>query len=65
MLLQAGGDPVDACLELELWKPLDHGAEELLRPEARVHALDFAGDQFDLFAGEELVLEGDPLWCHH
>ena len=65
MLLKGCGDPVDACLKFQLWEPRDDGAEELVRPEHGVHALDFAGDQLDLFAGKELILEGNPLWCHH
>jgi hypothetical protein len=30
-----------------------------------VYALDLAGDPLDLLAAEELVLEGNPLWCHY
>jgi len=29
-----------------------------------VHVLDLAGDQLDILAGEELILEGNPARCH-
>jgi hypothetical protein len=65
MYLQTCGNPVDACLELKLWEPRDDGADKLVRPKWWVYALDLAGDPLDLLAAEELVLEGNPLWCHY
>jgi hypothetical protein len=53
------------ALSFELWEPRDDGAEELVRAERGCTRAISPVISSIFSQGEELVFEGNPLWCHH
>jgi hypothetical protein len=62
--VQAGGDPGDAFLELELAEPRRHLVDELARTKLPMHRCQLAGEGGDLVPVEQQILQQDLRRAH-